>query len=82
MSETDGGARLPDEAGEPVRELAELREEPSSRFLAQVMDGVNARQTGARAVEMTWWGVSQLFVELLGSLFQVIGVREERRDEE
>lgn len=71
-----------DEAGEPVRELAELREAPSGRFLAGVMDGVNARQTSARAVEMSFWGVSEFFLEMLGSFFQLIGVRDERRDKE
>lgn len=72
----------PDEAGEPVRELAELREEPSDHFLGHVMDGINARQTSARAVEMSWWGVTHLLLELIDSLFQAIGVRDERHDKE
>ncbi|MFN8586886.1 MAG: hypothetical protein U0704_03715 [Candidatus Eisenbacteria bacterium] len=71
-----------DGTGEPVRELAELREEPSARFLAGVMDGVNARQTSARAVEMSFWGISEFFLEMLGSFFQLLGVRDERRDKE
>lgn len=71
-----------DGAGEPVLELAELREEPSEVFLARVMDGVNARQTSARAIEMSWWGVTQLFTELTGALFAALGVRDDRRDKE
>jgi len=70
-----------DDAGEPVRELAELREEPSDRFLHQVMDGINARQTSARALELSWWGVTHLILELIDSLFQAIGVKDERRDD-
>ncbi len=70
-----------DDAGEPVRELAELREAPSERFLGQVMDGINARQTSARALELSWWGVTNLILELIDSLFQAIGVRDERRDD-
>ena len=72
----------PDEAGEPVRELAELREEPGPRFLGGVLDGINTRQTGARAVELAWWGVSGLIMELLDTLFHAIGVRDDRHDKE
>lgn len=59
---------------EPVRELAGLREEPSERFLAQVMDGIHMRQAGANAVELGWWGMTRLVLELMESMLHAIGV--------
>jgi len=76
------GAAAPDDAGEPVRELAELRQEPSDRFLGQVLDGINSRQTTARALEMSWWGITGLVLELVDALFQAVGGRDDRHGKE
>jgi hypothetical protein len=76
------GPAEPDDAGEPVRELAELRQEPSARFMGNVMDGINARQTTTRVIEMSWWGVTHLILELIESLFRTIGVRDDHQDKE
>jgi len=77
----EGGAG-PDEAGEPVRELAALREEPSEQFMGRVMDGIHLRQTGANAVELGWWGVTRLCIELLESFLHAVGVHGEPRGKE
>ena len=76
------GPAAADAAGEPVRELAELRQEPSDRFLGSVLDGINARQTTTRAIEMSWWGVTHRFLELVDSLFQAIGIRADGHEKE
>jgi hypothetical protein len=72
----------PDDAGEPVRVLAELREEPSERFLGNVLDVINTRQTGSNAVELLGWGATRLVLELFESLLGAIGLRPPGRDEE
>jgi hypothetical protein len=75
MSETDDTAN-PAGDGTPIAELASLREEPSPRFLAQVLDGINTRQTASRALEMSWWGLTGLLMELVDTLFRALGLRE------
>lgn len=69
-------AKTGDDTGEPIARLAALREDPSPRFLAQVLDGINQRQTTTRAVEMSWWGVTGLLMELVDTLFRALGIRE------
>jgi hypothetical protein len=72
-----GASGATDDAGEPVRELAELREEPSGRFVHQVMDVIHARQSTTHLIEMHWWGLTGLAHELFDTLCRAIGVREE-----
>lgn len=69
-------ANTGNDAGQPIEQLASLREDPSARFLAQVLDGINQRQTTSRAVEMTWWGFTGLLMELVDTLFRALGIRE------
>lgn len=61
--------------GAPVPQLEALREEPSSRFLEHVLDGINTRQTTAQAFELTWWGFTDLFLEFVQAMFRALGVR-------
>lgn len=72
MSDVPSGG--PDEADEPVRELAALRETPSEQFMGRVLDGIHTRQAGASVVELGWWGATRLFLELLESLAHAVGV--------
>lgn len=72
----------PDEAGVPVRELADLREQPSARFVEHVLGVIDARQTTTQAVEMSWWGVTGLLMEFVDQLFRAMGLREDARDKE
>ena len=72
----------PDDAGEPVRELADLREQPSPQFVEQVLGVIDARQTATQAVEMSWWGVTGLLMEFLDQLFRTLGLREDEPDKE
>ncbi len=76
--DTLGPIGATNEADERIRELAELREEPSARFVGQVMDGINARQTSAQAIEMTWWGATKLVFELIESFLDAVGLRPNR----
>jgi hypothetical protein len=69
-------------AGEPVAELAQLREEPSPEFLGHVLDGINARQTSTQALEMHWWGITQLIGEIADTLFRALGLREDSPGDE
>ena len=62
--------------GEPVAQLAALREDPSPRLLAHVLEGINQRQTTARAIEMSWWGFTALVMELVDTMFRALGLRE------
>lgn len=66
------------DTGEPVAELAGLSDEPSSRFVPNVLDGINRRQTFAQALEITWWGLSRMLTEFVQAILQTIGVREEK----
>ena len=69
------------DTGEPVRELEKLREEPSDRFLLNVLDGINARQTSTQALEMSWWGMTGLLTEFIDTLFRTLGLREDRPED-
>ena len=62
--------------GEPIEQLAALREPASDRFLSHVLDGINQRQTTSRALEMSWWGLTGLLMELVDTLFRALGIRE------
>ena len=64
-------------AGEPVEQLAELREDPSPEFIGQILDGINARQTTTQVLEIQWWGITHLLGEIADTLFRALGLRED-----
>ena len=65
-----GGAD--EEPGPPIAELADLREEPSPRFINGVMDGINRRQTGTQFAELSWWGMTGFLMEFVRVLYRCI----------
>lgn len=73
--DTPGIADPPDD--ERLPQLARAGETPSERFLDNVLDGINARQTSTQALEMSWWGLTGLVFEMIDTLFRAVGLRED-----
>ncbi len=76
MSDVNASGTGTPPEGEPVAQLAALREDPSPRLLAHVLEGINQRQTTARAIEMSWWGFTALVMELVDTMCRALGMRE------
>ena len=83
MKRPDDSARESAEPdpGDPLTELRILEEEPSGRFVDRVCDGINRRQAGAHLLEMSWWGLTGLVMELLQVFFRAfLPGRDEERE--
>jgi hypothetical protein len=63
--------------GEPIPELADLREEPSARFVTGVLGAVHRRQMGTRLLEVAWWGVTGLLSEFLEMVFRALRAKDD-----
>ena len=58
------------DVGEPVAELAELRQTPTSGFLTRIRRRLQRRFLAADASEFSWFGLSFVAVEFVKLLFQ------------
>jgi hypothetical protein len=68
--------------GEPITELADLKESPSEEFASRVLDGVNRRMLAADTVESSWWGITKLFLEYFQMLLRSLGIRDTEDEED
>lgn len=67
-----GGAEADDiDPGEPVAQLAELGQVPTSGFLAGIRRRIQRRYLVADASELSWSGVSFLLLEFMKVFFQL-----------
>ena len=71
------GNNLDVDPGEPIGELADLRDEPSPTFRSAVLDGVNRRTLAAQSLQVSWWGLTNLLLEYLQLLLRALGVKED-----
>lgn len=57
---------------EPIRSLAELREQPGPDFLERIRSRIDRRETASHLVTLSWLGLATVLVEfawLAGSAF-------------
>lgn len=57
--------------GEPIRELAELEEVPSSGFVGRLFNLLRRRDLGSQLATLGWTGMGAVFVEFLKVIFSV-----------
>lgn len=70
------------DVGQPIEELAKLREDPSDRFPGHVLDGINRRMLTAQAMETSWVGITRVLMEYIQMLMSALGVRDTDDKEE
>jgi len=70
------------DVGQPIEELAQLREEPSDQFPVHVLDGINRRMLTAQTMETSWVGITRVLMEYIQMLMSALGVRESDDKEE
>lgn len=68
--------------GEPIAELADLRESPPPAFIRRVVDGVDRRLLGGAAMDLPWFGLSEVILEYLTILFGFLGKGDQGGDDE
>lgn len=66
--------------GRPIEALANLREEPSPRLLANVLDVINTRQTSSQAMEIGWWGMTTFVLEMILNVFRALGTNDDDKE--
>lgn len=57
------------DVGEPIAELAQLREQPAAGFFERIWRSVERRRLGSDVTEMSLTGLVVVFLEYLGALF-------------
>ena len=60
-----------DDLGEPIHELAELEEVPSSGFVTRLFNLLRRRDLGSQLATLGWTGLGTVFIEFLKVIFAV-----------
>lgn len=70
MNDTPNDRNIPDDidAGEPIRELHDLEEEPGGDLLGRVVRGIERRIFASDAIDFSWLGLGEFLRELWNTL--------------
>ena len=63
------------DTGQPLAELARLREEPSTTFLDRIRNSIHRRLSVADALDFSLMGLFDTFFEYLKVILQAVGDR-------
>ena len=61
------------DTGEPIAELAALREDPESGFLNRIRNSIQRRMFASDAMEFSFQALFGTFFEYLGMMFSTLG---------